>query len=34
MRTIESVAIHDENGDISMEIDDDSRDGTAGKHNG
>jgi len=34
MSTIESFAIHDENGDISMEIDDDSRDGTAGMHNG
>jgi len=33
MRTIESFAINDENRDISMEIDDDIRDGTTGTHN-
>ena len=34
MKTIESFSIHDENGDISMEVDHDSRDGTTGTHDG
>jgi len=33
MKTTESFAINDENRDISMEIDDDIRDGTTGTHN-
>jgi len=34
MEKIESFGTHNEDGDITMEIDDDNRDGKAGKHNG